>query len=574
MKSFQELKRNLKKDFGKFQYLKVAVLADSSSQLYIQSLRGYGFEVGINLDIYEADFDQIDLEVFNYSSKLYSEEQHYIIVYQSSEKLFDKYSILNYEEKVSFADDQIDYINSLCQAISERSKAKLVFFNFAECRDNVFGNFANKTKYSFVYQIRKLNYELMNLAQRSENLYINDLSALSFMYGYDFVKNTKVYFQTELIFSFDFLPVISKNTMDIILSIEGKFKKCLILDLDNTLWGGIIGDDGMEKIEIGELGLGKAFVQIQTWAKQLKERGIILAVCSKNNEEIAREPFERHPEMILHLEDIAVFVANWESKVSNIKYIQSILNIGYDSMVFLDDNPYERMIVKSSFPELTVPDLPADPTEYFTLLSKLNLFETANFVLGDARRTKQYQEEADRIHLQNSFTNEDDFLTSLNMIAEVKTFSEFTAPRIAQLSQRSNQFNFRTIRLTELDVLNFVSSKEYYTFSFSLRDKYGDHGLIGFVILQKRNNRQLFIHSWLMSCRVLNRTVENFILNTITKFGKENEYQEIIGQYIPTTKNVLVKNYFAKNGFVNESEAWYLSLINFSERKTFINLKN
>ena len=309
MKSFQELKRNLKKDFSKFQYLKVAVLADSSSQLYIQSLRGYGFEVGINLDIYEADFDQIDLEVFNYSSKLYSEEQHYIIIYQSTEKLYDKYSKLNYEEKVSFADDHIDYINSICRTISERSKAKLIFFNFTECRDNVFGNFANKTAYSFVYQIRKLNYELMNLAQESKNLYINDLGALSFMYGHDFVKNTKIYFQTSLIFSFDFLPVISKNTMDIILSIEGKFKKCLILDLDNTLWGGIIGDDGIEKIEIGELGLGKVFAQIQTWAKLLKERGIILAVCSKNNEEIAKEPFKRHPEMILHLEDIAVFVA-------------------------------------------------------------------------------------------------------------------------------------------------------------------------------------------------------------------------------------------------------------------------
>ncbi len=549
-------------------------MADSSSQLYVQSLRGYGFEVGLNLDIYEADFDQIDSEIFNISSKLYSEDWHYIIVYQSVEKIFSKYAKLNYNEKASFARIQIDYAKSIYQAVSECSKAKLVYFNFAECSDNVFGNFANKTEYSFLYQIRKLNYELMNLAQEAKNLYLNDLNALSSTYGRDFVTNGKVYIQTGLIFSFEFLPIISKNTLDIILSIEGKFKKCLILDLDNTLWGGIIGDDGIEKIEIGELGLGKAFVQIQTWAKQLKERGIILAVCSKNNEEIAREPFERHPEMILRLEDIAVFVANWESKVSNIQYIQSILKIGYDSMVFLDDNPYERMIVKSNFPELTVPELPADPAEYFPFLSKLNLFEAANFILDDAKRTKQYQEEANRIHLQKSFTNEDEFLESLDMVAEVQPFSKFSAPRIAQLSQRSNQFNFRTVRLTELDVNNFVSSDEYYTLSFSLKDKYGDHGLISMMILQKQNSRQLFMHSWLMSCRVLNRTAENFILNTIVKLGKENGYEEIIGQYIPTPKNVLVKDYFADNGFINEGGEWHLSLINFSNRKTFIKSKN
>jgi FkbH-like protein len=238
----------------------------------------------------------------------------------------------------------------------------------------------------------------------------------------------------------------------------GKFKKCVVLDLDNTVWGGIIGDDGLENIQVGSLGIGKAFTEFQYWVKKLKNRGVIVAVCSKNTESVAKEPFEKHPDMVLKLDDIAVFIANWENKVDNIRKIQQILNIGFDSMVFLDDNPFERNMVRENIPGLLVPELPEDPAEYLEYLYTLDLFETVSYTDNDAERTRQYQIEAQRITLFEKFTNEDDFLESLNMVSVVESFSKFNIPRVAQLSQRSNQFNLRTIRYTEADLEHIAAS--------------------------------------------------------------------------------------------------------------------
>jgi FkbH-like protein len=243
------------------------------------------------------------------------------------------------------------------------------------------------------------------LSQNTNNLFINDIVSLQIQFGSSFIIDNKFYINSDITFSLDFLPHVAKSTLDIIKSIEGKINKCLILDLDNTIWGGIIGDDGVEGIQIGHLGIGKAFTELQQWFKQLKERGIILAICSKNTEAIAKEPFINHPEMILKLEDIAVFIANWETKVDNIKYIQSILNIGFDSIVFIDDNPFERNFVKENIPEINVPDLPEDPVDYLSFLRSLNLFETSGFTSEDTERTHLYQEEAKRQVFKKSFLN-------------------------------------------------------------------------------------------------------------------------------------------------------------------------
>jgi FkbH-like protein len=372
--------------------------------------------------------------------------------------------------------------------------------------------------------------------------------------------------------SIDFLPLLGKNTVDIIQAVLGKFKKCLILDLDNTLWGGIIGDDGIENIQIGSLGIGKAFTEIQLWVKELKKRGIIIAVCSKNDELIAKEPFEKHPDMVLRLDDIAVFVANWENKVDNIKYIQSILNIGYDSMVFLDDDPFERNMVQSQIPQITVPELPEDPAEYLNYLRTLNLFETASHTEKDEQRTQQYQQEAKRHVAQKMFTNENGFLSTLEMVSTVKPFDKFTIPRVAQLTQRSNQFNLRTIRYTEEEIQQIAASKDYYTFSFTLQDKFGDNGLVSIIILKKQNEA-LFIDTWIMSCRVLKRGMENFVLNEIAKLAKQDGYKELIGEYIPTAKNGLVKDHYSYLGFMYDQGCWKLSVNDYKEKSHFIKPK-
>ncbi|HXD91861.1 MAG TPA: hypothetical protein VNX01_01540, partial [Bacteroidia bacterium] len=282
-----------------------------------------------------------------------------------------------------------------------------------------------------------------------------------------------------------------------------------------------------------------------------------------------KEPFEKHPDMILSLDDIAIFVANWDNKADNIRYIQSVLNIGFDSMVFLDDNPVERSMVKTHIPEILVPELPEDPALYLEYLLALNLFETASFSEEDGHRTKQYQEEAGRVIAQKSFTNEDDFLAELNMVSEIKHFNKFNTPRVAQLSQRSNQFNLRTIRYSEEDVERLVSSNNHMTLSFTLTDKFGDNGLIAVIILEKQN-KTIFIDTWLMSCRVLKRGMENFTLNTIVKFAKENGFAKITGDYIPSAKNCMVKDHYEKLGFINEDGFWHLDVNGYVNKKCFI----
>jgi FkbH-like protein len=372
-----------------------------------------------------------------------------------------------------------------------------------------------------------------------------------------------------MVLSIDSLPIIAKRTLDIILAINGSFKKCIILDLDNTVWGGIIGDDGLENIQIGNLGIGKAFSEFQYWIKKLKNRGIIIAICSKNIESLAKEPFEKHPDMILKLEDISVFMANWENKVDNIRQIQSILNIGFDSMVFLDDNPFERNMVRENISEITVPELPEDPAEFLEFLYSLNLFETISMTKEDLERTKLYKENVKRKLTQFKFTNENDFLKSLNMQSKVASFNKFNIPRVAQLSQRSNQFNLRTIRHSEIDIIKISQSEDYFTFAFTLQDKFGENGLISAVILQK-NGKDLFIDTWFMSCRVLKRGMEQFILNSIVDCAIENRYEIIIGEYIMTSKNEIVKDHYQHLGFIFQDNLWKLNVANYKKLETKI----
>jgi FkbH-like protein len=421
--------------------------------------------------------------------------------------------------------------------------------------------------------MRKLNYDLMVLASETPNLFLCDLSSIQNLVGKSNFFQTSVYINTEMVLSLEVLPKVATKTLDLIKAINGLFKKCVILDLDNTTWGGIIGDDGLENIQIGSLGIGKAFSEFQYWIKKLKNRGVIVAVCSKNTESVAKEPFEKHPDMVLHLEDISVFIANWENKADNIRQIQSILNIGFDSMVFLDDNPFERNIVRENIPEICVPELPEDPADYLEYLYPLNLFETVSFSNEDLERTKLYQIEAQRATIQQKYTNEDDYLQSLNMLSLVESFNKFNIPRVAQLSQRSNQFNLRTIRYTDADIEKLIITEDCFTFAFTLEDKFGDNGLICVVILKHFNKSTLFIDSWFMSCRVLKRGMENFVLNTISSFANEKGYAYLKGEYIPTAKNEMVKDHYLNLGFEQDDTAWKLDVENYTIRKTFITRK-
>ncbi len=573
MKSFLQLKKNLKNDFSSLKTIKVAVLGDTATQFLIQALRGAGFDHGFDLQIWEADFNQVERQVFDPASELYEFNPEIVIIFQSSHKLLGKYNKQKPEQYNDFAAAQLENIEHIVNNLNENLKAKIVYYNYAEINDSVFGNYASKNEASFLFQLRKLNYELMVFSGRQSNFYLLDISTIQNQIGKNNFFQSSIYINTEMVLSLEALPCIATQTVDLVAAMHGKFKKCVILDLDNTLWGGVIGDDGLENIQIGSLGIGKAFTEFQYWIKKLKNRGIILAVCSKNTESIAKEPFEKHPDMVLRLDDIAVFIANWENKPDNIRQIQSILNIGFDSMVFLDDNPFERNIVRENIPEITVPEMPEDPADYLEYLYTLNLFETISFSNEDAERTKLYQVEAQRTVLQKNFTNEDDFLKSLNMLSLVEPFNKFNTPRVAQLSQRSNQFNLRTVRYTEADIELMSVSDILFSFVFGLEDKFGDNGLICVIILKKQDKETLFIDTWFMSCRVLKRGMENFTLNTIAGLAKEKGYTYLKGEYIQTAKNEMVKDHYQKLGFEERDGSFYLNVKNYQSRKCFINKK-
>jgi len=567
---FSNLRKNLKKDFSNFPVIKVAILGDTPTQLLHQALRGYGYETGFSFDIYDSEYDQIERQIMDTSSELYAFQPEYVIIFEANQKQASQFYSNDANAKPVFADVKLEHFTDLVNVLNTYLSCKIIIMNIPEINDGVYGNYANKTDLSFLYQLRKLNFGLMDLARHIKNLFIADVAALVVEYGWQSAFSTSTYTNTGIVFDIDFWPLIAKNISDIILSIHGKFKKAVILDLDNTLWGGIIGDDGIENIQIGELGIGRAYTEFQTWLKQLKERGIILAVCSKNFEHIAMEPFEKHPDMVLRPHDIAVFVANWENKVDNIKHIQSVLNIGFDSIVYLDDNPFERNMVREAIAEISIPELPEDPSEYLSFLRSLNLFETAAITIEDNERTRQYQEQAKRATLQKAYASEAGFLESLDMFCEINSFDRFNTPRVAQLSQRSNQFNLRTIRYTEQDIERISKDKDYATFTFSLEDKFGNYGLTGVIILQKKNDTA-FIDSWFMSCRVLKRGMEGFMLNAIATYARSAGLTYITGEYIPTSKNELVKNHYQELGFRWEDGLWMLDVEKYKAKKVFIN---
>jgi len=552
--------------------VKVALLGDSATQFLGKAIVAQGRAMNLDVDLYEADYDQIDLQILAPDSELYQFEADFVVIFEGTEKLLQQFQKTPAQERVHFYEKKLDRIKSLAQIIEERSAAKIIRFNFVEIDDTVFGNYANKLSQSFVYQLRKLNVALMDWAVETKGVFIADIQAVQSRLGRMQMFDPKFYINSSMTIAPDALPDVSLQVIKILAAVRGQFKKCLILDLDNTTWGGVIGDDGMENIQIGSLGIGKAFSELQRWAKELKERGIILAVCSKNTDHIAREPFEKHPDMVLRLEDISIFVANWQNKADNIRHIQSVLNIGFDSMVFLDDNPFERNLVRDQLPTVTVPELPEDPAEYLPYLRRLNLFETASYSAEDTKRTEKYQQEAKRVNLQQSFSSIDDYLKNLEMVGEIVPINTFNTPRVSQLTQRSNQFNLRTVRYTEKEITYIATSPNHLSQCVSLRDKFGDYGLISVLILEKQTDI-LFVDTWIMSCRVLKRGVERFVLNHLVELARQNDCSMIVGEYLPTPKNGIVKNHYADLSFEEKGGKWHLNVENYVIKENFIDAK-
>jgi FkbH-like protein len=364
---------------------------------------------------------------------------------------------------------------------------------------------------------------------------------------------------------------------------QGRSAKCLILDLDNTLWGGVIGDDGLSGIKLGQgSSLGEAHLAVQRYARNLSRRGIILAVCSKNDIAAAMSPFEKHPEMLLRSSDIACFVANWSDKATNIRHIAKALNIGLEALVFLDDNAFERNLVRTELPMVAVPELPEEPALYPSRLAEAGYFEAIAMTVADAERTGQYRANIERELLRTTSTDIDAYLRDLGMELRWAPFDSVGLQRIVQLINKTNQFNLTARRYTEPEVAALLEDPGILTLQIRLVDRFGDNGIIGIVIGRKNGDGDINLDTWLMSCRVIGRGVEKATLNLIVAEARRLGAVRLIGQYQPTSKNGMVAEHYPSLGFRKREElaspeddfrSWELALDTFTEHKAWIEMR-
>jgi len=354
----------------------------------------------------------------------------------------------------------------------------------------------------------------------------------------------------KLPFCSTYLPLYGEHLARLIAALRGKSRRCLVTDLDNTLWGGVIGEDGVEGIQLAQGdATGEAYLSVQRYLLELRQRGVLLAVSSKNDDEVARAAFRKHPEMLLREEHFAVFQANWNDKASNIKAIAHELSLGLDSIVFLDDNPAERGVVRQLLPQVAVPELPDDPAFYVRTLSAAGYFESVSFSAEDLKRADFYQHNVQRTALQGQFSGFEDYLASLKMVITFQPFDDTGRARIAQLINKSNQFNLTTRRYTEAEVAEAERDPNCFTLQVRLADAFGDNGMISVVICRRAARDVWEIDTWLMSCRVIGRRVENMVLLEILHHGSRAGIRKLTGTYIPTERNRLVEDHYKKLGF-------------------------
>ena len=557
---------------GTRQSIRLAILSDAASQQFVPLLRTLFSESGVAAEVYEGAFDAIDLEALNPGSGLYAFRPDAIILANCTQALRSRY----YQHaQAGFVDVATERILHIWEALQTHSTARIIQCNYPLPYERQFGNYDLKMPDSLYAVTAELNSRIALHARERANVLICDVEAIASYIGRKDWFDERLWAMSKTFCRLDYLPHVAQALVQIMLSSIGRVVKCVILDLDNTLWGGVVGDDGPFGIEIGPHGDGEAFHHFQQYLLSLKKRGILLAVCSKNNLENALQPFLENPDMVLKRDDITVFVANWENKADNIRAIRDTLQIGLDSMVFLDDNPFERNLVREFMPDVIVPELAEDPADYVRSICELNLFETSSFSREDIARTDLYRQEASRRELQSSFTDINEFLKSLEMKIEVARFEPSKLVRIAQLIQRSNQFNLTTHRYSEADCELMMQDETGCVPLYAhLSDRLGDHGLISVVIVRVKP-AQLEISDWLMSCRVLQRGVEQLLMNRVVALAARMGRTRIRGTYVATAKNGMVKDFYSQFGFEKVGERdrsieWHLDPAAYEPRNVHI----
>ncbi|MBD5655103.1 MAG: HAD family hydrolase, partial [Candidatus Eremiobacteraeota bacterium] len=445
--------------------------------------------------------------------------------------------------------ESVSFVETLRAGFRAHAGAPSIVQTVAPPAETLFGNLERSVGGTSRAAIGRFNDALVASVRDTPDV-VFDVAALAEVVGLSNWHDATQWHVAKFAFDAGFLPLYADHVCRIIAALRGKSRRCLVLDLDNTLWGGVIGDDGLEGIVLGQgSGTGEAFLDIQRMALGLRRRGIVLAVSSKNDDAIARVPFARHPEMLLREEHIAVFSANWNDKASNIVGIARELSLGIDAMVFFDDNPAERSLVRRTLPAVAIPELPLDPALFGQTLLAAGYFEAVAFSEEDRKRAGFYRDNARRAALQGQVADIDGYLASLAMRIVFAPFDATGRSRIAQLVNKSNQFNVTTRRYAEADVAAFEADPRAFTLQVRLVDTFGDNGMIAVVIVMPVADDAWEIDTWLMSCRVLGRRVEQMVLREIVHHARAAGIRRLIGRYLPTERNGMVADLFEKLGF-------------------------
>lgn len=544
---------------------RIAILGGASTGEIKEQLEIFLLNSNIRPDFYECEYGQFYETVMFEDEGLKSFNPEIIYIHVSNENL----KSLNDVNQISEdrAKNEFIKLELIWQKLSQSFECEIIQDNFEPPSFKNLGNFDVSSKSSITRTLNILNEMLYKQAIEKNYLHICDRNYLSSKLGLTNWKDYSLWLSARYSLSYKAITDICYTLNKIIQSISGFSKKCLVLDLDNTLWGGVIGDDGVDGILLGkESAIGEAFLDFHSYIKELKNRGVILAVCSKNDFDNARSGFD-HPDSILKFSDFTVFKANWDIKTKNIYDIAQEINIGLDSMVFIDDNPVERDIVRKEFSGVvSVPDIGDDITRYREILDGSQLFNMTSLSEEDKKRNDFYKNDKKREKAAFNFTDYNDYLKSLKMIAEIGRFNKTYLTRITQLTNKTNQFNLTTKRMTEKDIESIMDDDLSISLYAKLDDKFGENGLVS-VIQGNINGSNVSIDLWLMSCRVFKRTLEYSIFYEFAKLARSKNINTIIGKYMPTKKNKIVSDIYRELGFsmVDENNGNLTYELNLSE---------
>jgi FkbH-like protein len=558
--------RGQQADFAALAPVSIGVVSNATTKLIVPALIGTALRYGIVLDVIEAEYNQVAQEAFSAHSVFAGQRLHALLLAIDYHGLAIAPSPGDPVAAEETLQRVLSYLKTVVESLHRRTGAPIILQNVAPPAERLSGSYEGRLPGTIPWLITRLNAALDSL--ESSDTLILDVAGLASTLGLADWHDPTLWNIGKLAFSQRYVPVYADFVVRMLAARLGKSRRCLILDLDNTLWGGVIGDDGLEGIVIGNGNpTGEAHLELQRIALELRDRGVVLAVSSKNEDATARLPFHKHPDMLLRENHIAVFQANWADKASNIRAIAETLALGLESMVLVDDNPAERMQVRRELPEVAVPELPDDPALYARTLIAAGYFEALTWSAEDRARATYYQDNAKRAEILNQSSDIAAYLESLHMEITLSPFDADGRTRIAQLISKSNQFNLTTTRYSEADVRDMEQRPDLFTRQIRLKDVMGDNGMISVIICRKAKSTWE-IDTWLMSCRVLGRRIEEAALVDIVMHAKAEGARKLVGTFAPTSRNAIVKNHYLKLGFLKtsedeERETWELDLAGF-----------